>query len=89
MVDFVAKIGKTIQLLYYPPYHSKYNPIEHCWGILELHWNGAKLVNLETMLSWARSMTWKGLHPNIHLNQKCYEKGISLNQLEMKHIESC
>jgi hypothetical protein len=24
----------TIELAYYPPYHSKYNPIERCWGIL-------------------------------------------------------
>jgi hypothetical protein len=26
MVDFADDIGKPIQLLYYPPYHSKYNP---------------------------------------------------------------
>ncbi|NRB09761.1 MAG: hypothetical protein HRU34_23665, partial [Richelia sp.] len=26
--------------LYYAPYHSKYNPIEGCWGILDQHWNG-------------------------------------------------
>jgi Rhodopirellula transposase DDE domain len=23
-----------IKLVYYPPYHSKYNLIERCWGIL-------------------------------------------------------
>ena len=34
MVQFADIIGKPIQLLYYPPYHSKYNPIERCWGIL-------------------------------------------------------
>src|SRR4029453_11993191 len=38
---------------YHPPYHSKYNPIERCWGILELQWNGAKLIDAETMLGWA------------------------------------
>jgi len=27
-VQVVDTIGKPIQLLYYPPYHSKYNPIE-------------------------------------------------------------
>jgi Rhodopirellula transposase DDE domain len=27
MVQFCDQIGKPIQLLYYPPYHSKYNPI--------------------------------------------------------------
>jgi len=37
MVQLVDTIGKPFQLLYYPPYHSKYNPIERCWGILELH----------------------------------------------------
>jgi transposase len=26
--------------VYYPPYHSKYNPIERCWGVLEVYWNG-------------------------------------------------
>ena len=41
MVEFADEIGKSIQLLYFPPYHSKYNPIERCWGILEPHWNGA------------------------------------------------
>jgi len=27
-------------LVYYPPYHSKYNPIERCWSALEKKWNG-------------------------------------------------
>jgi hypothetical protein len=30
----------TIVLVYYPPYHSKYNPIERCWGVLEVYWKG-------------------------------------------------
>ena len=63
MVQFADHIAKPIQLLYYPPYHSKYNPIERCWGILELHWNGTKLIDVETMLEWAQSMTWKGMQP--------------------------
>jgi hypothetical protein len=35
MVQFADHIGRSIRLLYYPPYHSKYNPVERCWGILE------------------------------------------------------
>src|SRR5262249_46900421 len=35
MVDFAHHTGLTVRLAYYPPYHSKYNPIERCWGILE------------------------------------------------------
>ncbi|CDN13381.1 Mobile element protein [Richelia intracellularis] len=41
MVEFVDLLNIPIQLLYYPPSHSKYNPIEGCWGILYQHWNGA------------------------------------------------
>ena len=37
MVDFVQHAGISVRLAYYPPYHSKYNPIERCWGIVELH----------------------------------------------------
>lgn len=87
MVDFVDFIGKPIQLLYYPPYHSKYNPIERCWGVLECHWNGAKLVSAEAMLAWAQSMTWKGLHPVIQLNENIYQKGIALGKAAMKEVE--
>jgi hypothetical protein len=32
LVDWVDRIGKPLQVLYFPPYHSKYNPIERCWG---------------------------------------------------------
>ncbi|WP_341531928.1 transposase (plasmid) [Nostoc sp. UHCC 0302] len=88
MVEFVDQINRPIQLLYYPPYHSKYNPIERCWGILEQHWNGTKLVDVETMLSWASSMTWKGLHPILALSNIVYQKGISLTKKAMKQVES-
>ncbi|MEH2004992.1 ISAzo13-like element transposase-related protein [Nostoc sp.] len=88
MVEFVDQINRPIQLLYYPPYHSKYNPIERCWGILEQHWNGTKLVDVETMLSWASSMTWKGLHPILTLSNIVYQKGISLTKKAMKQVES-
>jgi hypothetical protein len=88
LVQFADHIGKPIQLLYYPPYHSKYNPIERCWGILELHWNGTKLINVETMLEWAKGMTWKGLHPVVELSRKVYQKGVSLSKKAMQAIES-
>jgi hypothetical protein len=87
MVELSDLIGKPIQLLYYPPYHSKYNPIERCWGILEQHWNGTLLRDVNTMLAWAKSMTWKGLHPIVKLNHKTYQKGISLTRKAMRDVE--
>jgi len=88
MVQLADDINKPIQLLYYPPYHSKYNPIERCWGILELKWNGAKLIAVDTMLGWAKEMTWKGLHPVVALSRKVYEKGISLSKMAMEAVEA-
>jgi hypothetical protein len=88
LVDFVDHTRKIVQLLYYPPYHSKYNPIERCWGILEQHWNGAKLVTAETMLEWAKSMTWKGIQPVVNLSKTVYQKGISLPKAAMQAIEA-
>jgi hypothetical protein len=88
MVEFADYTGKSIQLLYYPPYHSKYNPIERCWGILEQHWNGAKLVNVDAMLGWAKSMIWKGIHPMVELSRKLYPKCVSLSKAAMEEVEA-
>jgi hypothetical protein len=70
MVQFVDPIGKPIPLLYSPPYHSKYKPIERCWGMMAWHGNGAQLLDAETMLEWAKRMTWKGGHPIVKLSRK-------------------
>lgn len=87
MTGLATQIGKSIQLLYYPPYHSKYNPVERCWGILEQHWNGARLVDVDTMLAWAKSMTWKGVQPVVTLSKEVYKKGITLSRTRMQNIE--
>jgi len=88
MVQLVDMINKPIQLLYYPPYHSKYHPIERCWGILELQWNGTQLTDAETMLEWAKRMTWKGLHPVVELSRQVYQKGIRLGKAAMEAVEA-
>jgi DDE family transposase len=53
-VAFCDVMGKPMQLVYSPPYHRKYNPLERCWGILAWPWNGTKLVDVEPMWAWAR-----------------------------------
>ena len=88
MGRFADQIGTPIHLRYSPPSHSKYHPIERCWGILELHWNGTKLTDAKTMLEWAKSMTWKGLHPVVALSRKGYQRGIALGKKAMRAVES-
>jgi transposase len=87
MVEFSEKTGLRIRLLYYPPYHSKYNPVERCWGILEEHWNGEILDSISKTIEWAATMTWKGVKPVVKLVEKTYEKGIKLTKQEMEKYE--
>src|SRR5437762_1583712 len=80
MVQCAAVINRPMHWLYYPPYHSTYNPIERCWGIVELKWHGTTLLDVETLLGWAKKMTWKGLHPVVELSRQVYTKGIALGK---------
>jgi hypothetical protein len=87
MGQLADDMHKPIQLLSYPPYHSKYHPIERCWGLLELKWNGTKLIEAETLVEWAKRMTWKGLSPVVELSHKGYQKGIALGKAAMQAVE--
>lgn len=88
MVPLADDMQQPMQLLSYPPYHSKYHPLERCWGIVELQWNGTKLIDAETMLEWAKRMTWKGMHPVVELSRTVYQKGIALGKAAMQAVEA-
>jgi len=88
LVQFAADTGLTIRLAYYPPYHSKYNPIERCWGILEQHWNGTLLDTLDTVRRYAATLTWKGKHPAVALVTTAYERGVTLTKEAMADVEA-
>ena len=77
----------SIRLAYYPPYHSKYNPIERTWGILENHWNGEILDEIETAINFAETMTWNGKNPKVTFVKKDYKTGIKLSKAEMEAYE--
>jgi hypothetical protein len=88
MALFARKTGLKITLAYYPPYHSKYNPVERCWGILERHWNGSLLDSVEAVIEFAKTMTWKGKTPVVHLVTTVYETGVKLTKEAMNHLET-
>jgi hypothetical protein len=88
MVDFATTNRVEIYLAYYPPYHSKYNPIERVWGVLENHWNGELLDSREKILMLAESMTWNGNQPVVQENPAMYETGKTLSKEEMARYES-
>ena len=87
IVEFVDEFQVTVQLAYYPPYHSKYNPVERVWGVLENHWNGSLLDTVETALNFAQTMTWNRHHPDVKLVDKDYPTGVRLTPKDMQELE--
>jgi hypothetical protein len=86
-VEFANQHGITIKLAYYPPYHSKYNPVERTHGALEQYWNGMLLTDAQTTIKIAENMTWKGKHPVVTLVTQIYEKGVKLTKKGMAAYE--
>ena len=77
----------TIRLAYYPPYHSKYNPIERVWGVLEQHWNGTLLNHLDVIIGFTKTLLWKGAIPFVKQVTQIYETGKKLTAKAMHLLE--
>jgi Rhodopirellula transposase DDE domain len=83
MVDVAHHTGLAMRLAYSPPYHSKYKPIERCWGSLENHWNGALLDSIAAVIQYAATMTWRGKSPVVELVTTTYQTGVKLTKEAM------
>ena len=88
LIEFADWSGLTLRLVYYPPYHSKYNPIERCWSALEKKWNGVLLTCLKIVLQCALRMFWKGEHPTVKRLRGDYPDGVRVTGRAKKELES-
>jgi transposase len=88
MVQFADWSGLEIRLVYYPPYHSKYNPIERCWSSLQRKWNGVLLTCWEVVRACALRMTWRGEHPEVYHLEDDYATEAPVTTAEMKQISA-
>ena len=88
MIEFADWSGLQIRLVYYPPYHSKYNRIERCWSSLEKKWGGTLLTSLGVILEQALRMTWLGKHPVVTSLEGDYPEGVRLSKKEMRPYEA-
>jgi transposase len=88
MVQFADWSGLELRLVYYPPYHSQYNPIERCWSALEQKGNGVLLNCWEVVLACAQRMRWKGRHPTVTRLDGTYPDGVRVPAKEMQGIEA-
>ena len=87
MTEFADTTGLSVRLVYYPPYHSKYNAIERYWAGLEKSWNGYLLSTVDTVISRARNFCWKGSRTIARLVDAVYEKGVKLCGREKRNLE--
>jgi transposase len=87
MTAFADLTGLSVRLVYYPPYHSKYNAIERYWAGLEKSWNGYLLSTVETVIRCAGSFCWKGIRTVACLLDAVYDKGIKLCRLAKRVLE--
>ena len=86
MIEFADWSGLEIHLVYYPPYHSKYNRIERCWSSLQQKWNGVLLTCWGIVKACAQRMTWKGQHPTVMKLDGDYPIGVIVPKKEMMEL---
>ena len=87
MVGFASRIKMRIQLVYYPPYHSEYNPVERVWAALEQYWSGMVLDSIQQTIKIAAQMTWKGINPVVRFMNKAYSKPDSISLKDFKGLD--
>jgi Rhodopirellula transposase DDE domain len=87
MALLAQKYGWAVVLVYYPPYHSKYNPIERLWGILENYWRGELLDSEAAVLGYAAHMTYRGVHPQVWRCTEQYPKGVKRTGAQKRRLE--
>lgn len=88
IIELAVKYKIEIELVYYPPYHSKYNKIEHYWGVLQKHWNGLIIDSLDKLIGAINSCTWDKIPSCGILKTEVYEKGKVIDENILKDLEN-
>ena len=87
MTEFADLTGLGVRLVYYPPYHSKYNAIERYWAGLEKSWNGYLLDTVDTVINRVGNFYCEGMRTVACLVDAIYEKGVKLCGNEKRDLE--
>lgn len=76
-MNLANRIGMNIMVIHYPPYCSKFNPIEHrLFSHITRSWSGAPLTSIENAASRAELTTTKtGLKVHVRIDKNAYETG--------------
>jgi len=81
--------GLTLTVCHYPTGASKWNPIEHrLFSQISRNWAGVPLQSLNKMLGLIRgTRTEVGLRVDAELDERIYERGIKIQDREMRTIQ--
>ena len=85
LVDLAIKYNIVIQLVYYPPYCSKYNKIERVWATVQIKWRRILIDSLDLLITCLNEIKWNGVNMKAQLSTKAYEKGIKISDYEMEN----
>lgn len=74
-MNLADRLGIRLLVVHYPPYCSKFNPIEHrLFSQITRSWSGAPLMSLQNAAQRAAmTTTKKGLKVFVHVNSKSYD----------------
>ena len=84
LVYLSKKYNLVIQLVYYPPYCSKYNKIERVWARVQMTWRRITMNSLDILMECLNKITWNNVKMKGYLSTKEYEKGIKISDYEME-----
>lgn len=82
------QLSLAISVCHYPPGTSKWNKIEHrMFSFISLNWKGEPLVSYETVLNLiSATKTRSGLKVKAKLDQREYERGVTISDEQMASI---
>ena len=88
LMDLVNKLDIRLLVVHYPPYCSKFNPLEHrLFSQITRSWNGAPLLNLQNAADrTAMTTTKKGLKVHVHINSKTYDIKRPIDETYQKRL---
>lgn len=85
LVDLAIKYNIVIQLVYYPPYCSKYNKIERVWATVQIKWRRILIDSFDKLITCLNEIKWNGVNMRAQLSTEEYEKGIKISDYEMEN----
>lgn len=88
LMDLADRMGMRLLVVHYPPYCSKFNPIEHrLFSQITRSWRGAPLMSLrDAAQRAAMTTTKKGLTVHVHINSKTYDIKRTVDESYQKRL---